>query len=78
LLSIFNLYRYGAELYAICWHPAKPDVFISAAESGRVFVWDAKGTNLLRHGLAGFLARAVAVSNKPLVGLVYKLNSLYS
>lgn len=59
---------HSADLYAICWHPTKPDVFISAAESGRVFVWDAVGTGLLRHGTAGFPARAVAVSNTPLAG----------
>lgn len=59
---------HSAHLYAICWHPAKRDVFVSAAESGRVFVWDAGETRLLRHGAAGFPARALAVSHTPLAG----------
>jgi len=48
---------HAGDLYAICWHPTKPDVFISAAETGRVFVWDAKDTVLLRSGQAGGVLR---------------------
>lgn len=59
---------HSADLYALCWHPAKPGVFVSAAESGRVFVWDAEGTSLMRHGRAGCAARAVAVSHSALGG----------
>ena len=59
---------HAADLYAICWHPTKRDVFVSAAESGRVFVWNAASPKLLRHGVAGFPVRAVAVSHTPLAG----------
>lgn len=55
-----------ADLRAVCWHPTAPDVFISASESGSLYLWSAAETKVLRCADVGFPASAVACSNKAL------------
>ena len=55
-----------ADLRAVCWHPTAPDVFISASESGSLYLWSAAETKVLRCADVGFPVSAVACSNKAL------------
>jgi hypothetical protein len=48
-----QVYGHIADLYAVATHPADPDVFASAAEADRVFLWNAADHNLIRTSPTG-------------------------
>ena len=54
-----------ADLYSIEWHPGKPEVFATACESSRLFVFDAQRRVVIKTCKIGFLARACAWSSAP-------------
>ena len=56
------IYGHTADLYGLCWHPAIPTVFATAAESNRVFIWDAEDRVVLATCGVGFPCRSVAFS----------------
>ena len=56
------IYGHTADLYGLCWHPALPTVFATAAESSRVFIWDAEDRVVLATCGVGFACRSVAFS----------------
>jgi len=57
-----------ADLYSIEWHPTKPEVFATACESSRLFVFDAQRRVVMKTCKVGFLARACAWSSAPVSG----------
>ena len=54
-----------ADLHAVATHPRDPNVFASAAEADRVFLWSAADRNLSRTAPAGLIARSIAFSADP-------------
>ena len=54
-----------ADLYSIEWHPTKPNVFATACESSRLFVFDAQKRVVMKTCKVGFLGRACAWSSAP-------------
>lgn len=57
------IYGHTADLYGIAWHPLRPNVFATACESERVFVWDAEARELLRTCSIGYKGRSCAFSS---------------
>lgn len=67
------VFGHSADLYYLSWHPAKPDIFATACESSRVFLWDAATRDMCRTCSVGFKARACAFSCLPLAGEAHHL-----
>uniref|UniRef100_A0A7S0T1C8 EML-like second beta-propeller domain-containing protein n=1 Tax=Mantoniella antarctica TaxID=81844 RepID=A0A7S0T1C8_9CHLO len=60
-----QVYGHLADLYAVATHPTDPDVFASAAEADRVFLWNAADCNLIRTSPTGVVGRSIAFSAEP-------------
>ncbi|CAG9462264.1 unnamed protein product [Pedinophyceae sp. YPF-701] len=56
------------DLWAVACHPARPDVFVSAAASKSVFLWSASQRRVLRIANLPFKARSAAVCPAALDG----------
>jgi len=54
-----------ADVRAVATHPRDPNVFASAAEADRVFLWNASDLSLTRTSPAGLVSRSVAFSVDP-------------
>ena len=57
------IYGHTADLYGIAWHPLRPNVFATACESERIFVWDAAKRELQRTCSIGYKGRSCAFSS---------------
>ena len=60
-----QVHGHMADLHAVATHPADPNVFASAAEADRVFLWNASDRTLTRTAPAGLVARSAAFSVDP-------------
>jgi len=67
------IFGHNADLYHLAWHPSKPDVFATACESARVFVWDAASRDMQRTCSVGFKARVCAFSSTAMAGDAHHL-----
>ena len=54
-----------ADLHAVAAHPRDPNVFASAADADRVFLWSASDRNLTRTSPIGLEGRSIAFSADP-------------
>ena len=62
-----QVHGHMADLHAVATHPKDPNVFASAAETDRVFLWNANDHALSRTAPAGLIARSAAFSVDPVV-----------
>ena len=62
-----QVHGHMADLHAVAAHPKDPDVFASAAEADRVFLWNARDRALVRTAPAGLIARSAAFSVDPVM-----------
>lgn len=53
---------HAGTIWGIAAHPFEPNIFVSAAQSSTVKVWDAKGKHMLRASSVGFRCQSVAFS----------------
>ena len=60
-----QVHGHMADLHAVATHPRDPNVFASAAETDRVFLWNANDHALTRTAPAGLIARSAAFSVDP-------------
>ena len=62
------IYGHNGSVTAVAWHPKKRNIFASAAQSERVYVWDAHTRHMLRTGPLSFEAYSCAFSYEPIGG----------
>ena len=59
------VHGHAADLHAVAAHPRDPNVFASAAEADRVYLWSATDRNLTRTSPVGLEGRSIAFSADP-------------
>jgi len=59
------MYGHSGDVYQLAWHPALPNVMVTASDSGHVHVWDATLRQMTHLAAVGFMPRAAAFSSKP-------------
>ena len=56
---------HSGDVYFIAFHPAKPNIFCTTADSGHIHIWDSSLRQMMQCAPVGFKPRVCAFSTTP-------------